>query len=191
MKMRIGMSIAAVTVVCAASLSAKAQSSGFNFGVHANDKVTAADVGLPAYPGATVYKEKPDDSSSADLGFTWGDTHFRVMVASYETSDAADRVLAFYRKPLSKYGQVLECSHGKPVGALKVTDTGLTCDDDKKDSDDKGHDGIQMNGVNSSDDHELRAGSPHKFRLVGIDEKKSGEKTRFGLVYLELPKDSN
>jgi hypothetical protein len=42
----------------------------------------------------------------------------------------------------------------------------------------------------SSTDHELRAGTPLRFRIVGISDAKDG-KTRFGLVYLELPKDSD
>ena len=144
---------------------------------------SAADVGVPAYPGATPYKEK-DNDSAVDLGFIFGDTHFRVIAASYVTADSPARVLAFYRKPLSRYSEVLECDHGKPVGALTVTRSGLTCSDQKG-----GH--FQVNGnANSSTDHELRAGSPHQFRIVGIDEPRSGS-TRFGLVYIELPKDND
>jgi hypothetical protein len=94
------------------------------------------------------------------------------------TSDSPAQVLAFYRKPLSRYGQVLECDHGKPVGALTVTSSGLTC----------GHESISDN-TNSSTDHEIRAGSLHQYRIVGIDESHRGS-TRFGLVYLDLPKDS-
>ena len=79
---------------------------------------------------------------------------------------------------------MLECDHGKPVGKLTITDTGLTCSDDHG-----GH--VQVNGsANSSDDYELRAGTPHKYRIVGIDSSDAG-KTKFGLVYLELPKDKD
>jgi 2-polyprenyl-6-methoxyphenol hydroxylase-like FAD-dependent oxidoreductase len=34
-------------------------------------------------------------------------------------------------KPLAKFGQVLECDHGKPVGSLNVTKSRLTCGDRK------------------------------------------------------------
>jgi len=38
--------------------------------------------------------------------------------------------LAFYRKPLSRYGEVLECDQSKPVGSHIVTRDGLTCSDE-------------------------------------------------------------
>jgi hypothetical protein len=154
------------------------QDSGVNLALHANSHTIAADIGLPAYPGATLYKDSGNDSG-ADLGLTAGDFHFALLAVNYVTSDSAARVLGFYRKPLSRYGEVLECDHGKPVGTLTVTRSGLTCSH------------LQSSGdTNSSTDHELRAGSPHQFRIVGIDESHPGS-TRFGLVYLDLPKDSD
>jgi hypothetical protein len=173
--------LSAAMLLCGAA--AAAQNSDVNLALHAKSHTSAADIGVPAYPGAKVYKE-PDSDSAVDLGFTFGDTSFRVMVASYVTADSPAQVLDFYRKPLSRYGEVLECEHGKPVGALTVTHSGLTCSDQKGDN-------VHVNGhASSSTDHELRAGSPHRFRLVGIDEAHAGS-TRFGLVYIELPKDSD
>jgi hypothetical protein len=157
-----------------------AQNSGIE--LHANSKVTAADVGLPVYPGASLYKDK-DNDAAIDLGYSFGESHFRLMAANYLTSDSPQKILAFYRKPLSRYGEVLECNNGKPVGTLTVTHSGLTCED--------AHDGnVQVNGHNDSKDHELRAGTPHQYRVVGID-KAQPDATHFGLVYVELPKDSD
>lgn len=166
-------------VLLSMGTTARAQESGFE--LHAHGKITASDIGLPAYPGAWLFKEH-DNDSSADLGFTFGDTHFRLLVANYATGDSTEKVLNFYRKPLSRYGEVLECDHGKPVGRLQRTASGLTCDGGQGDK-------TQLYGnVNSSDDLELRAGTPHKFRIVGIDSHDSGQ-THFGLVYVELPRD--
>ena len=159
-----------------------AQDSGFNLSLHANDHATAAEIGLPDYPGASLYKEK-DNDAAFDLGYSYGDTHFRLMVASYITSDSSAKVLDFYRKPLSRYGEVLECNGGKPVGNLTRTRSGLTCSDEQG-----GH--VQVNGHSDSNDHELRAGSPHDFRVVGID-KAEPKSTRFALVYLQVPKDKD
>ena len=153
-----------------------AQNSGVDLALHANSHASAANVGLPPYPGATLYKDA-DNDSAADLGLTIGEFHFSLMAVSYVTSDSPAKVLAFYRKPLSRYGEVLECHQGKPVGALMVTNSGLTC----------GH--VQAgDNTNSSTDHELRAGSSNQYRIVGIDDSHPGS-TRFGLVYLELPND--
>ncbi len=164
-----------------AGTRALAQNSGGGIELHANGNITAAGVGLPAYPGAKLFKN-PDNDSSVDLGFTFGETHFRLVAANYLSSDSPSRILDFYRKPLARYGEVLECEHGKPVGSTKTVRGGLTCSDGQG-----GH--IQVEGnVNSSNDHELRAGTPQKFHLVGIGESKDSE-TRFGLVYVELPKE--
>jgi hypothetical protein len=157
------------------------QNSDFNMNAHINSHVAAKDIGLPEYPGATPYKDKDSDSSSVDLGFLLNSFHLSVKAASFVTTDSPDHVLQFYRKPLSRYGEVLECNHGKPVGSLTVTKTGLTCGDNKS-----GH--MTVNGSDS--DRELRAGKPDQFWIVGIDSASVDGKTKFGLVALVLPKDS-
>ena len=168
--------VLSVAVLLVGGAVSSGQDSGVNLALHANSHTRAADIGLPNYPGATLYKDNGNDSG-ADLGLTAGDFHFALLAVNYVTSDSAARVLAFYRKPLSRYGEVLECDQGKPVGALTVTRSGLTC----------GQAG--SGNANSSTDHEIRAGSPHQYRIVGIDDSHPGS-TRFGLVYLDLPKDS-
>jgi hypothetical protein len=176
--------LAAFSAICMAQNSDAKKDSDFNLALHANTKVTAADIGLPEYPGAAPYKN-PDDKdsdSSVDLGFSFGSVHFLVKAASYTTHDSPAQILDFYRKQLSHYGQVLECDHGHPVGSLKQTPTGLTCDDEP---------GVTSGSKDdSSGGHELRAGRPNRFRLVGIDEAHAGA-TRFGMAYIELPKDSD
>jgi hypothetical protein len=167
----------------AVTLSCAAQDNGFSLDLHANSHATAKDIGLPAYPGAKPWKES-DNDSSANLGLSFKDFHFTLVAASFETTDSGAKVLDYYRKPLAHYGEVLECYKGKPVGSLTVTKSGLTCDIKKDGS-------VEVNGKgDSSEDHELRAGTPLRFRIVGISDSKDG-KTRFGLVYLELPKDSD
>ena len=127
------------TALFCGNLSLLAQNSGME--LHANSKATAADVGLPAYPGATLYKDK-DNDVSVDMGYTFGDSQFRLIAANYATSDSPDQVLAFYRKPLSHYGEVLECNDGKPVGKVTMTHSGLTCADDQKGD-------VQVNGYSA------------------------------------------
>jgi len=159
-----------------------AQDSDFKLELHANKRVSATEIGLPAYPGATLAKET-DNDNTADLGFTFGETHFRIMVAKYITADSPDQVLAYYRKPLSRYGEVLECNHGKPAGAPAVARSGLACSEQKDGGLTAGDHGL------STDGREIRAGSPHQFRVVCID-KSDPQSTHFWLVYIELPKDN-
>jgi hypothetical protein len=167
-------------LLCGGSV-ATAQDTGNGFELHANGKITASDVGLPVYPGSKLFKSA-DNDPAVDMGFTFGDTHFRLMAANYVSGDSPAQILDFYRKPLARYGDVLECDHGKAVGAIKTTRSGLTCND-KQD----GH--VQVQGNNSSNDHELRAGTPQKIHIVGIGERE-GPAIHFGLLYIELPKDT-
>jgi hypothetical protein len=173
--------ISAITLMGAVSFAfpGTGQNSDFNMSMHANSHVTAKDIGLPGYPGATPFKEKDDDSSSGDVLFLLNSFHFSVKEASFVTTDSQQHVLEFYRKPLAKFGEVLECNHGRPVGSLAATKSGLTCGDHK-------NGGVTVN--ESDDDHELRAGTPEQFWIVGVENAPDG-KTKFGLVALVLPKD--
>jgi hypothetical protein len=174
---------AVLGAIVVAGVACSAQDSGVNLDLHANSHVTAKDIGLPLYPGATPWKDK-DNDSAANLGFGLNAFHFSLLAASYATGDSPARVLDYYRKPLSRYGEVLECYRGKPAGALTVTHSGLTCSSTKSGN-------IEVNGKgDSSTDHELRAGTPLRFRIVGVSDTQDG-KTKFGLVYLDLPKDSD
>ena len=48
----------------------------------------------------------------------------------------------------------------------------------------------RMTGNGSDNDHELRAGTPERFWIAGVDGVENG-KTKFGLVALVLPKDED
>ena len=169
-------SFAGALLLCAGA-RLNAQDSG-GFELHADKAVTAKEIGLPIFPGAKLYKDPENDS--VDMGFTFGETHFRLLAVEYVSEASPEHILDYYRKPLSRYGEVLECDHGRPVGTLTKTRSGLSCDNHSNGS-------MKVNGI-SSDGHELRAGTPERIHMVGISEHKEGQ-TRFGLVYMELPKD--
>ncbi len=101
-------------------------------GVHVNtDQTTAADLGLPLYPGAAMVKDD-DNHESADVHLGFGQWELRVRTVSYQTSDSQDKVSAFYKKALGRYGEVITCDgNNAPVGSPAATSEGLTCSDDK------------------------------------------------------------
>jgi hypothetical protein len=142
-----------------------------------SDDTSAADVGLPVYPGAHIAPDK-DGDKSADVHFGFGDWQFRVKVVRYTTNDPQDNVIAFYRKALGRYGDVIECQGNQPIGTPIITREGLTCSDDNK--------GNTHVNVSENGDLSLRAGSRHHQHIFGID-KSSGAATRFSLVELQLP----
>lgn len=153
-------------------------------GIHVNtDQTTAADLGLPVYPGADTVKGK-DDDKSADIHMGFGEWELRVKVVNYSTSDSQDKVVAFYKKALTRYGDVITCQGRTPVGTPAMTSEGLTCADDKDNTNtvqvDRGDYG------SSEDSLELKAGSKRHQHIVGFQKSEQGQ-TRFALVALDLP----
>jgi hypothetical protein len=154
-------------------------------GVHVNtDQTSAADLGLPAYPGAEMVKGEDDKHQSADVHLGFGEWQLRVRAVSYTSSDPQDKVVAFYKKALGSYGDVLTCRNHQAVGAPKMTSEGLTCEEDEKGS--KIEVNGYKNGIRSDDDIQLKAGSKRHQHIVGFETPKQG-KTRFALVALDLP----
>ena len=146
-------------------------------GLHVRaDQTSAADVGLPAYPGAHIAPDK-DGDKSADVHLGFGEWQLRVKVVTYDTTDPQDNVVAFYQKALGRYGDVIRCRGNEPVGTPTITREGLTCSDDKGNS----HAHVSDEGELS-----LRAGSRHHQHIFAI-KKSTGADTRFSLVELQLP----
>lgn len=144
--------------------------------VKTNDAANTAAIGLAVYPGAVPLKEHDDkDSDAADINMSFGSFHLGVQAASFQTPDQPDKVLAFYRKDLARYGDVIECRGDAPVGQPTRTALGLTC------SDEGHHHQVTINGS----DLELRAGSQQHQHIVGVDPRNGG--TKIGLVALDLP----
>jgi hypothetical protein len=145
--------------------------------VKTNDAVVKEGMGLPVYPGAERVKKHDNDSGSADVNLSFGSFQLRVKAASYRSTDTPDKLAAFYRQALARYGDVIQCSNNKPVGTPTRTSEGLTCDNEK----DKN---VKVN-EDLSGKVELKAGSKQHQHIVSIDPEGSG--TKFGLVALDLP----
>jgi hypothetical protein len=155
-------------------------------GIHVNtDETTAADLGLPAYPGAQQVSGD-DKHKSADVHMGFGEWEMRVKVVSYSTPDSQDKVAAFYKKALTRYGNVITCQNDQPVGTPTATSEGLTCSD-------KGDANVQVNdhgtnyGYHSTNGGlQLKAGSKRHQHIVGFENAASGQ-TKFALVAVDLP----
>jgi hypothetical protein len=156
-------------------------------GIHINtDQTSAADLGLPVYPGANIAKDK-DNDKSADIHMGFGEWELRVKVVNYSTPDSQDKILAFYKNALNRYGDVITCQGTTPVGTPTTTAEGLTCADDKDNKStvqiDRGDYGGGENSL------ELKAGSKRHQHIVEFQSSDAGE-TRFALVALDLPAGS-
>ena len=191
--MRVNQGAAAMAMVVAAVLTSgcrvekSSQGDGDNvkvatpFGglsVKTDEATVIEQLGLPAYPGAVLVKKKENgkNDGAADVNLSFGSFQLRVKAATYRTDDSPDKVSAFYRKALGRYGDVIECQDEKPVGSPTRTAEGLACNDDKG------------NHVIVDDDlgkRELKAGSKLHQHIIGIDPDGSG--TKIGMVALDLP----
>lgn len=141
-------------------------------GIYFNAEASAKDVGLPVYPGARPHKEKGNDSDSVKMGLWGGSSAFKLAVVKLESNDSPEKVAAFYKKALAKYGNVLDCGSGSSKASEKdesKESKKLTCEDDKPDP----------------GDMTFKAGTKEKQHVVGIQPNGSG--SVFSLVYVESP----
>jgi hypothetical protein len=148
-------------------------------GLHVrSDQTAAGDLGLPVYPGAQISPDHEGDKS-ADVHLGFGQFQLRVKVVTYDSPDARDKVVAFYKNAMGRFGDVITCDGDHPVGTPAVTSEGLTCHEE--------HNGnVHVNGFSDdSGSFTLRAGSKHHQHIFVV--KGSGEGTKFSLVELQLP----
>lgn len=138
---------------------------GFNLGKSASAK----DIGLPIYPGARRHKDDANDSSALNMGLWGGSSGFKLFVLKMDSSDAPEKVAAYYRKALAKYGPVLDCSNANDASAASDDKSSkkLTCDDEKP----------------KPGEISLKAGTKDKQHAVGIEPDGTG--STFQLVYIE------
>jgi hypothetical protein len=143
------------------------KSVGFILSAEANEK----DLGLPIYPGARQHKDSPDEDPALQMGLWGGSSGFKLVLLKLESDDSPEKIAAFYRKALSQYGRVLDCSKSsakreKSGGNSKE----LTCDADD----------VSEGGLT------LKAGTNQKQHAVAI--QPNGKHSLFQLVYVESPK---
>ena len=152
--------------VGACSAEDSGSSHGIEASVRINDEATAEDVGLPAYPGSKLYKEPGESSSGANVGLSTPLFGLKVAAVKLESADEPEQVARFYRKALSKYGDLLDCSDG--AATTEKASEGLKCD------------------PTDSDEHRIvyKVGTKNNQRIVAI--KPHGKGARFDLVHVSI-----
>lgn len=132
------------------------------------------DTGLTLYPRAQLKKDM-EGEGGANVNISSSFFGVKVVALKYKSDDAPEKVLAFYRKDMAKYGKVLDCSGGFTVGYRHHDqDSPATCDDHGS-----GHEYTQ----------ELKVGTQNNQRIVAI--KPSGGGSEFALVYVSAWDDKS
>ena len=138
--------------------------------LHVGKDADAHKAGLPIYPGARPQHTDSDDP--VNLAISTEKFGMKLIVAKYETDDPADKVLAFYREKMKKYGKVLEChsTEGKNVHT----------EDDKK----EGPQALKCEGDDSGPVRQLKVGTEDNQHIVALEDPKGSKATPFVLIYL-------
>lgn len=130
--------------------------------------------GLTPYPGAQI-KNDTDGEGGANVNVSSSLFGVKVAVLKYRSDDPPEKVLNFYRKDMSKYGKVVDCTGG-------FTATYHRHDADSEVSCDGGHAGHEYKEV-------LRVGTENNQRDMAI--RPSGSGSEFALIYVRAWDDKS
>ena len=149
-------------------------------GIHVNKDANARDTGLPVYPGAREKDTgKEGQEKSANVNISTGFFGVKVVAIEFLTDDPPEKVTAFYKDQLKKYGAILECHTTDRHQDSGDVDVNLGKDHDKKDSQKLTceHD--------SGSTIELKVGTKDNQHIVSISPQDKGKGTDFALVFVQ------
>lgn len=148
--------------------------------MHIGKDVEGADTGISVYPGARLV-EKDDDGGSdrANLNISTALFGLKLVVVKYASDDAPEKVVAFYRNDLKKYGKVSEC---KKEGKDPHVNVDLQSGGDSKHASDK-----KCSGDGKGETVELSVGNDDNHHIVAVSPKGKG--SEFALVYVRTRDD--
>jgi hypothetical protein len=178
---------AMAAIAAIAFVPSKAAAEGLDIRAHLkiDDDAKEASSPLSIYPGATRAKKRGNSSESVKIDFALGSFGFKLNVLTLATEDAPEKVAAYYRRELSRYGELLDCSlPRKDPERLRVErETKLRCKNARNDE-----------GVT-----QFRAGRKNQEYVVVIEPRRIGKRddgdgarasgSDISLVYVNLAKN--
>jgi hypothetical protein len=138
--------------------------------LHVGKDADAKKAGLPLYPGARPERDK--DNDPLNLGILTESFGFKLVVAKYESDDPAEKILAYYKDKMKKYGKVLECHNTHDNGGVH------------SDSNEDRNRPLKCEGDNNGPVRELKVGTEGNARIVSIESSDKGKGTTFAIVYV-------
>jgi hypothetical protein len=140
--------------------------------LHVGSDADARKAGLPLYPGARLHHDE-ENSNAVNLGVLTEAFGFKLVVAKYDSDDAPEKVIAYYRERLKKYGKVLECHTRGHEG-----DSHAEVDEDEHSKE------LKCEGDNTGPVTELKVGTEANQHVVAIEPKDAHNGSTFALVYV-------
>ena len=143
-------------------------------GIHVSEAVDVRDTGLAVYPGARKkQKTNENDEKSANVNISSSFFGVKVAAIEFESDDSPDKVIAFYRDQLKKYGHVVQCRTTKHGGDLNVS-VGEEKPESSREVSCEGDSGTVI---------ELKVGTENNQHLVSVEPEGKG--SDFALVYIQ------
>src|SRR4051794_38217504 len=137
-------------------------------GIHVSKGVNPEDVGIAVYPGATLKEKGDGENKSANVNISGMGYGLKVVALEYQSNEAPEKVIAFYKDQLKRYGDVLVCHT-----------TGLNVNSGFKRHDDSN--AITCEGDNGHN-IELKVGTRENQHIVAVEPAGNG--SNFSLVYV-------
>jgi hypothetical protein len=144
--------------------------------LHVGNDADVRDTGLPVYPAARL-KHNDDGKNSANIGIATAAFGMKLVVVNYDSDDSPDKLIAYYRDKLKKYGKVLECRTREHGGDIHVNS-------DKDDS--NGSQPVKCEGDNTGNVIELKVGTQDHQHMVSVEPSAQGNGATFALIYLHM-----
>ena len=168
----------AILLLCACSINVKKEKNGEDKqvdintpmgGIHVSKEVNPEDVGIAVYPGATLKEKGNGEDKSANVNLSSFGFGLKVVALQYESKDSPDKVVAYYKDQLKKYGDVLVCHT-----------TGMNVNAGMKKHDESSHELTCEGG--SGHNIELKVGTRENQHIVAVESSEGG--SNFSLVYV-------
>jgi len=149
-------------------------------GIHVSKGADVRDTGLPVYPGARQKDtDKAGEEKSANVRISSGFFGLKVVAIEYLSDDPPEKVVAYYKDQLKKYGTILECHTSDRHNDAGDVDVNIGDDHDKKESQ------KLTCEHNSGTTIELKVGTKDNQHLVSVSPQDKGKGTDFALVFVQ------
>ena len=138
-------------------------------GIHVSKDASPQDVGVAVYPGARLKEGHEGKDKSANVNISSFGYGVRVVALQYESNDSPEKVVAYYKDQLKRYGSVLVCHTNH-----------LDVNTDMKDQERGSHE-LRCEGA-SGVNVELKVGTRENQHIVAVEPQGSG--SNFSLVFV-------
>jgi hypothetical protein len=140
--------------------------------LHVGSDADARKAGLPLYPGARLRHDE-ENSNAVNVGVLTEAFGIKLVVAKYDSDDAPEKVISYYRERLKKYGKVLVCRTHEHDG-----DANAEINDDQHSKE------LKCEGDNTGPVTELKVGTEDNQHVVAIEPRNGKSGSTFALVYV-------